>query len=215
MELRKRLQHTRRTHARLTSSRLVPSTPPHPTPCLQTLEREKYLFWYGGPKYHRLMIILPVLIVQLCIGSLYSWSIFNSTMDKVWGTPGSNANAFMMGVAFFGIGTLFMGTWVERNGPFWAVLLTLFLTPAGWALAALGAYQKSYVVTILFGVCALLQRRGADAASPSPTAPVHALLSCGVPARSLTLSSPMSSLLCSLALPPQSTAWAARSRTSP
>ena len=33
--------------------------------------------------FQRWMVFLPVLICQLCIGSLYSWSIFNSSMDKV------------------------------------------------------------------------------------------------------------------------------------
>ena len=37
-------------------------------------------------------------------------------MDKVWGSPGLNTNAFMIGVAFFGLTTLLFGTWVERHG---------------------------------------------------------------------------------------------------
>jgi MFS family permease len=48
--------------------------------------------------------------------------------------------------------TLLFGTWVERNGPFRATAITLFLTPAGWALAALGSYNANYGVEILYGV---------------------------------------------------------------
>lgn len=117
------------------------------------LEREKYVFWHPRTgRFQRWMVLLPVLISQLAIGSLYSWSIFNSTMDKVWGTPGLNANAFMIGVAFFGLTTLTFGVWVERHGPFWSVACTAFFSPAGWALAALGAYNKSLSITYLFGV---------------------------------------------------------------
>lgn len=77
------------------------------------------------------MLILPVLLVQICIGSMYSWSIFNAPLDKVWGTPGLNTNAFLLSIASFGACTLLFGTFVERNGPFKSVCITLFLTPAG------------------------------------------------------------------------------------
>ena len=42
--------------------------------------------------------------------------------------------------------------WVERNGPFKSVAITLFLTPAGWALACIGSYQKNYGIEILYGI---------------------------------------------------------------
>ena len=45
-----------------------------------------------------------------------------------------NSNAFMIGVAFFGATTLFFGTWVERNGPFWSVLGTSECVPLSIAL---------------------------------------------------------------------------------
>lgn len=50
------------------------------------IENEKWLFpWLFGKRvpFSRWLIPLPVLVCQLCIGSLYSWSIFNSTLDKV------------------------------------------------------------------------------------------------------------------------------------
>jgi hypothetical protein len=89
-------------------------------------------------------MVLPVLLVQMCIGSVYSWSIFNSALDKVWGQPGLNTNAFLLSIASFGLSTLLFGTFVERNGPFRAVCLTVVLTPAGWALACLGSYKSLY-----------------------------------------------------------------------
>ena len=64
------------------------------------LEAEKYMLRapWSGP-FKRWMIVLPTFLVQLCIGSLYSWSIFNSTMDGVWGTLGANAQAFTIAIA--------------------------------------------------------------------------------------------------------------------
>jgi hypothetical protein len=120
---------------------------------------------------------------------------------QVWGTPGLNANAFMLAVACFGltallfvsghwgmrlrkptagcaasragrhqrpptalttppphptpspVGPSLQGTWVERNGPWASVMVTLFLTPGGWALGALGAYLQSLPLVIAgFGI---------------------------------------------------------------
>lgn len=74
-------------------------------------------------------------------------------MDKIWGTPGQNANAFTISVAFFGLSTLLFGNWIERHGPFWSNVRTLFFTPAGWALAALGSYTEQLGLVYLgFGV---------------------------------------------------------------
>jgi len=126
------------------------------------------------PHFHTLLLSLP------------TTAIFNAALDKVWGTPGLNTNAFLVSIASFGVCTLLFGTyvcyaliylsqirakshraahvtrptpplshplrWVERNGPFKSVAITLFLTPAGWALACLGSYQKNYGVELLYGI---------------------------------------------------------------
>ena len=44
----------------------------------------------------RWMIVLPVLFVQMSIGSLYSWSIFNAPLDKVGATAWSKNSAASM-----------------------------------------------------------------------------------------------------------------------
>ena len=77
----------------------------------------------------------------------------SSVNDKLWGTPGLNANAFLLGIASFGLAALLFGTWVERNGPYAAVRVTIVFTPAGWALACLGTALPNYGVEMLFGVC--------------------------------------------------------------
>ncbi len=103
--------------------------------------------------YSRWMIVLPVLVSQIVVGSLYSWSIFNSGMDAVWGTTGQNAQAFTAGVGVFGLTTLLAGNWIERNGPFAAVAISTVCTPAGWALASLGSYNKNLpLVAAGFGI---------------------------------------------------------------
>ena len=78
------------------------------------LENEKYILRIKGTGAYRRWLMVPaVLAVQCCVGSLYSWSIFNKPTDTaVWGQPGANALAFMLAVGFYGLGTITLGWWV-------------------------------------------------------------------------------------------------------
>jgi MFS family permease len=115
------------------------------------LERERHLL-PGLPSsglYHRLHGILPVILAQAVVGSFYSTSVFNKAMDAhVWLRPGANAAMFTTCVAFYGLGTVFFGPWVARNGAFAAVRRSLLLTPVGWALAGLASRTGSLPLLI-------------------------------------------------------------------
>lgn len=52
--------------------------------------------WTG--RFQRWMLPIPSLAIQLCLGSLYSMSIFNQPMDAVWGKVGANAYAFTIAI---------------------------------------------------------------------------------------------------------------------
>ena len=45
---------------------------------------------------------------------LYSWSIFNSAQDRVWGRIGANADAFTVAVAVEGFVACFLGSIIEK-----------------------------------------------------------------------------------------------------
>lgn len=131
-----------------------PRTPPQ-------LEREKWLFFTPnfGPRFNRFYLLLPVLAIQICAGSLYSFSIFNADSDYNYWQPqgyksGANANAFTIAVAFFGYGAAIFGPWISRWGPWYAVRNAVLLIPAGWAFACLGTYTKTlWVLYAGFGIC--------------------------------------------------------------
>lgn len=77
------------------------ATPEGDTRSDAQLEREKYVFGFpASGKFERWMIVIPTFIIQLCIGSLYCWSIFNFTLDStLWGEVGMNAQAFTIAIA--------------------------------------------------------------------------------------------------------------------
>ena len=123
----------------------------------QQLEREKYLFY--TPKipilFQRWMMIIPVLLVQCCIGSFYSSSIFNKYMDThVWKNIGSNAKMFLFVVLFYGTGTLLFGPYIARNGVRRSVLRQWILTPLGWLLAFVASkYELLPLLYLGYGIC--------------------------------------------------------------
>jgi hypothetical protein len=75
------------------------------------LEAEKWILRIRGTGVYRRWLMVPaVLMVQSCVGSLYSWSIFNKATDtNVWKQPGANALAFMLAIGFYGLGTITLG----------------------------------------------------------------------------------------------------------
>lgn len=130
----------------------------------RTLEREQWLF-PGIPatgRYTKWHAVLPVLLVQLAVGSFYSTSVFNAYNDaRVWGSPGSNALMFVSVVGCYGTATLLLGVWVGRRGVFAAVSRALLLTPLGWVAASLACTLRVRALLFLYGVlhgtgCALM-----------------------------------------------------------
>lgn len=115
---------------------------------MQELDREEWLFFTPRIpiRFNRFMLIIPALVVQICAGSLYCWSIFNTPGDAIWATQGyksgTNTNAFTIAVAFFGYGSAIFGPWISRWGPWYSVRNAIICLPIGWAGACLGHYQQ-------------------------------------------------------------------------
>lgn len=122
------------------------------------LEAERWLFRRSGfgPRFQRLHIVLPCVLIQACCGVIYSWSIFNAPMDEgVWGTPGRNATAFLVSVAAYGASTVTFGAFVGRAGPTASVARTVVFTPLSWVLAAIASRIDALWLLVLgYGLCA-------------------------------------------------------------
>ncbi|CAI5734328.1 unnamed protein product [Hyaloperonospora brassicae] len=102
-----------------------------------------YLFWAS-------------FVVQFCIGSLYSWSVFNKPIDNhVFddAAAGYAVNSFYIAVGTFGTTTAIMGPWIERNGPRYGVVLGTSFFLAGHIIVAIGlAFEAIAAVFVGYGL---------------------------------------------------------------
>eukprot|EP01132_Coremiostelium_polycephalum_P002022 gene2022-2489_t len=102
-------------------------------------------------------ILYPVKMgTPICIGSLYSWSIFNKPIDKaIYGdeNEGKAPVTFYIAVAVFGVSVAIMGPWLERKGPRLGIFVGASLFVAGLFLTALGIHIKHiWLVYVGYGI---------------------------------------------------------------
>ncbi|CAI5745246.1 unnamed protein product [Peronospora destructor] len=117
---------------------------------------EKWLItcYVGNNRYFSLPFLLftrwylffASFLVQFCIGSFYSWSVFNKPIDlHVYGDEkaGRAVNAFYISVGVFGTTTAIMGPWIERRGPRAGVVLGTSSFLIGNIIVGIGVHYKA------------------------------------------------------------------------
>ena len=127
---------------------------------------------------NRWLVVLGALIVQMCLGAIYAWSVFvNPLKDQFGFTTTQTQAVFSIGLATFALVMVFAGRWQDKIGPrvvamtgglvlgigyilggltggsFWAIALTVGLI--GGAGIGLG-----YVCPIAAGVKWFPDKRG-------------------------------------------------------
>ena len=67
---------------------------------------------------NRYIFLAAAIVMQLCLGNLYSWSIFRNPLMEVHGwTIGQATVPFTLSIVFFAVGMIFAGRWQDRAGP--------------------------------------------------------------------------------------------------
>jgi OFA family oxalate/formate antiporter-like MFS transporter len=69
--------------------------------------------------YNRYLVVIGALIVQLCLGSIYAWSIFQTSLKKAPYNLGTFESLlpFATGLATFAVVMIFAGKWQDKAGP--------------------------------------------------------------------------------------------------
>ncbi|MBA0052211.1 MFS transporter [Streptomyces sp. AJS327] len=101
--------------------------------------------------WSRWLVPPAALSVHLSIGQAYAWSVFKPALESSLGLSGTaSALPFQLGIVMLGLSAAFGGTLVERNGPRWAMAVSLLCFSSGFLLAALGAATHQFWL-VVFG----------------------------------------------------------------
>ncbi|MEO7731975.1 MAG: MFS transporter, partial [Kofleriaceae bacterium] len=100
--------------------------------------------------WSRWLVPPATLSVHLAIGQAYAWSVFKAPLEKALTLTGSqSALPFQLGIVMLGLSAAIFGTRVERNGPRWAMFVSLVCFCSGFLISALGMMTKQYWLVVL------------------------------------------------------------------
>jgi MFS family permease len=104
----------------------------------------------ASPDWSRWLVPPAALSVHLSIGQAYAWSVFKAPLEKYLNLTGTeSALPFQLGIVMLGLSAAVIGTRVEKNGPRWAMFVSMVCFCTGFFLAALGAMTKQYWLVVL------------------------------------------------------------------
>lgn len=110
----------------------------------------------GEKTFNRWLIVVGAILIQLCLGGIYIWSVFrkpleNAIVDGGLGLSPSQATMpFSLVLIFFAIATVIGGRWQDKAGPRLVASVGGVLLGVGMLLSAFG---KSYPALALgYGV---------------------------------------------------------------
>ena len=102
-------------------------------------------------------LVISGLIINLCLGSIYAWSVFVEPLtDYYTGELGQVVTAndilmpFSVFLAFFAITMPFTGKIIDKYGPRNVTIIGCVLTGIGWLLASFSS--SVLMLTVMFGV---------------------------------------------------------------
>lgn len=95
----------------------------------------------GEKVINRWIMVAAALVVQVCLGVLYAWSVFRPVLMDTFGWSVQEAGyPYMVSLLFFAIGMIVAGRWQDRVGPRRVVIV-------GGVLLALGALLSGLIGT--------------------------------------------------------------------
>jgi len=112
-----------------------------------------FRIWGMEPEKGRWLFVIIGIIINLCLGSIYSWSVFKAPLKYYFETLGPEVSAsalqlpFMIFLAFFAISMPLAGGYIEKKGPGKVALIGGALAGLGWLLASMSTSINMMVVT--------------------------------------------------------------------
>ena len=71
-----------------------------------------------GSSHGRWLIAIAAVVMQICLGAAYGWSVFVEPLVSTTGWTLTQVSLnFTLAIAFLGVGTIVGGLWQDRVGP--------------------------------------------------------------------------------------------------
>ncbi len=99
----------------------------------------------------RWVYVIFGLIINVCLGAIYAFSIFRPPLEKLWGITATQSGLpFMIFLAMFAIAMPFAGNLIQKWGPRTTMILGGILVGIGWIAASFS--PNINILTLLYGV---------------------------------------------------------------
>ena len=105
---------------------------------------------------NRWRFVGAAIVMKICLGALYSWSVISGPLEHVWGWDKAQSIApYRYSVAFFALAMIFAGFWQDKKGPRLVGSVGGALLGTGCLLAAfMGGGTSPTGMIISYGVIA-------------------------------------------------------------
>jgi len=101
----------------------------------------------AAPGYNRWRVPIASVLIHLCIGSVYAWSIYNPHLTRINGVVTSAGDdwslsevvwVFTVAIVFLGLAAAFAGKWLEQVGPRMVGVVSACCWGGGYLVGATG-----------------------------------------------------------------------------
>jgi OFA family oxalate/formate antiporter-like MFS transporter len=91
------------------------------------------------------------IIIMMCLGTVYSWSVFRISIEKSFDIGSTQSGLpYMVSLAFYSLFMFLTGKYLDKYSPRMIISLGALLVALGWILSAYA--PNIYVLTITYGV---------------------------------------------------------------
>ncbi|MEC8356384.1 MAG: OFA family MFS transporter [Pseudomonadota bacterium] len=116
----------------------------------------------AAPGYNRWRVPIASILIHLCIGSVYAWSIYNPHLTRINGVVTSAGDdwslsevvwVFTVAIVFLGLAAAFAGKWLEQVGPRMVGVVSACCWGGGYLVGAAGIMtHQLWLLYIGYGV---------------------------------------------------------------
>lgn len=116
----------------------------------------------AGADYNRWLVPPASILIHLCIGSVYAWSVFNPPLTRELGVVSASADdwtlssvvwIFSVAIVCLGLAAAFGGKWLEKVGPRCVGVVAACLWGGGFVIGSIGiSSHQLWMIYLGYGV---------------------------------------------------------------